>query len=89
MSQEAVMGLGHQAMWVVVKTAGPIVLAGLIVGVIVGVFQAATQIQEQSLVFVPKVLTLLAALSLCGGWMMTRLVDYTQSLFLSLPQLVR
>jgi flagellar biosynthesis protein FliQ len=89
MSQEAVMGLGHQAMWVVVKTAGPIVLAGLIVGVIVGVFQAATQIQEQSLVFVPKVAALMIALGLCGGWIMTHIVDFARGLILSLPNLIR
>jgi flagellar biosynthesis protein FliQ len=89
MSQETVLGLGQQCMWLAAQIAAPLILTGLTVGVLVSVFQAATQIQEQSLVFVPKVLTLLAALSLCGGWMMTRLVDYTQSLFLSLPQLIR
>jgi flagellar biosynthesis protein FliQ len=89
MSQEAVIGLGHQAMWVVAQTAGPIVLAGLIVGVLVSVFQAATQIQEQSLVFVPKVVALMIALGLCGGWIMTRVVDFARGLILSLPNLNR
>jgi flagellar biosynthesis protein FliQ len=88
-THEAVMGLGQQCMWLAAQIAAPMILTGLVVGVLVSVFQAATQIQEQSLVFVPKVLTLLAALSLCGGWMMTRLVDFTRTLFLSLPQLVR
>jgi flagellar biosynthetic protein FliQ len=89
MSQEAVLGLGQQCMWLAAQIAAPMILTGLVVGVLVSVFQAATQIQEQSLVFVPKVVTLLLALSLCGGWMMTRLVDFTRTLFLSLPQLIR
>jgi flagellar biosynthetic protein FliQ len=89
MSQETALGLGQQCMWVAAQIASPIILAGLIVGALVSVFQAATQIQEQSLVFVPKVVTLLAALSICGGWMMTRLVEFTRSLLLSLPHLVQ
>lgn len=76
-------------MWVVAQTAGPIVLAGLIVGVLVSIFQAATQIQEQSLVFVPKVVALMCALALCGGWIMTRVVDFTRGLILALPNLAR
>jgi flagellar biosynthetic protein FliQ len=89
MSQDAALGLAQQCMWVATQISAPIILAGLIVGSLVSVFQAATQIQEQSLVFVPKVLTLLAALSVCGGWMMTRMVEFTRSLFLSLPHLIQ
>jgi flagellar biosynthetic protein FliQ len=89
MSQDAALGLAQQCMWIAAQISGPIILAGLIVGSLVSVFQAATQIQEQSLVFVPKVLTLLAALSVCGGWMMTRMVEFTRSLFLSLPHLIQ
>ena len=89
MTQETVLGLGQQCMWLAAQIAAPMILTGLTVGVLVSVFQAATQIQEQSLVFVPKILTLLAALSLCGGWMMTRMVDFTRVLFLSLPQLIK
>jgi flagellar biosynthetic protein FliQ len=89
MSQDAALGLAQQCMWVAVQISAPIILAGLIVGSLVSVFQAATQIQEQSLVFVPKVVTLLAALSVCGGWMMTRMVEFTRSLFLSLPHLIQ
>ena len=89
MSQEAALGLGQQCMWLAAQIATPLVVAGMIVGVIVSVLQAATQIQEQSLVFVPKVATLFAGLTLCGGWMLTRLVDFTRTLFLSLPHFVR
>ena len=89
MSQEEALGLGHQCMWLAVQIVTPLLLGGLIVGVLVSVFQAATQIQEQSLVFVPKVLTLLLTLSLCGGWMMTRTVEFTRALFMTLPRFVR
>jgi flagellar biosynthetic protein FliQ len=89
MSQEAALGLGQQCMWLAVQIATPLVLVGLIVGVLVSVFQAATQIQEQSLVFVPKVVSLLIVLSLCGGWMMTRLVEFTRGLLMSLPHFAR
>jgi flagellar biosynthetic protein FliQ len=89
MSQEAALGLGQQCMWLAAQIAAPLVLAGLIVGVLVSVFQAATQIQEQSLVFVPKVVSLLVVLSLCGGWMMARLVEFTHGVFMSLPHFVR
>lgn len=89
MSQETVIGIGQSALWLAAQVAAPFVLAGLVVGVLVSVFQAATQIQEQSLVFVPKVLALMATLFLCGGWMMTRVVDFTRTLFLSIPGLLR
>jgi flagellar biosynthesis protein FliQ len=89
LSQEAALGLGQQCMWLAVQIATPLVVAGMIVGVLVSVFQAATQIQEHSLVYVPKVATLFVGLSICGGWMMTRLVDFTRTLFLSLPHFVR
>ena len=89
MSQEMALGLGQQAMWIALQIAAPVILAGLVVGLLISIFQAATQIQEQSLLFVPKVLALLAALGLCGGWMLTRIVDFTRSLILSLPNYVR
>jgi flagellar biosynthetic protein FliQ len=88
-SQEAALGLGQQAMWLAAQTVAPVVLAGLLVGVLISIFQAATQIQEQSLLFVPKVLALMVALALCGGWMMVRVIDFTRELILSLPQYVR
>ncbi len=89
MTTEAALGLGQQCMWIAAQIAAPLVMAGMTVGLLVSVFQAATQIQEQSLVFVPKVVTLVATLSVCGGWMITRMVEFTRSLLLSLPTFVR
>ncbi len=87
MSQEMVLGWGVQTMWLVVQLAGPVVLAGLVVGAIVSVFQAATQIQEQSLTFVPKIAALMVVLLLAGSWMLARAVDFARGLITSLPNL--
>ena len=87
--ESLVLQITRQALMLVVVLSGIPVVASMVVGVFVSVFQAATQIQEQSLVFVPKAATLFAGLTLCGGWMLTRLVDFTRTLFLSLPHFVR
>ena len=89
MTPEAVLSVGREAMWVAAQVAAPVLLAGLVVGVLVSVFQAATQIQEQSLVLVPKAVVILVALGVCGGWMMMRIVDFTRTLMTSLPTLAR
>ena len=85
MGQEQALGLTQQCLWMAAQIAAPALLAALLVGVIVSIFQAATQIQEQSLVFVPKVAALLVALTICGGWMLMRAVEFGRALFMSLP----
>ncbi len=65
----------------------PVLGAALIVGLIVAIFQATTSIQEQTLTFLPKMLTILAVLALLGGWMFAELRDYTITLFRSIPSL--
>ena len=83
------MGWVQQALWLSIEIAAPAVLAGLAVGVLISVFQAATQIQEQSLTFVPKVAALMAVLLACGGWMLTRAVDFSNHIFAAIPQMAR
>ncbi|MBR5095955.1 MAG: flagellar biosynthesis protein FliQ [Treponema sp.] len=65
----------------------PVLGAALIIGLIVAIFQATTSIQEQTLTFLPKMLTILAVLALLGGWMFAELRDYTITLFRSIPNL--
>lgn len=65
----------------------PVLGAALIIGLIVAIFQATTSIQEQTLTFLPKMLTILAVLALLGGWMFAELRDYTITLFRSIPSL--
>ena len=72
----------------VLLLAGPILIAALIVGLIVSILQAATSIQEQTLTFVPKIIAILGALALLGGWMFSSMGDYTRELFRMIPGMV-
>jgi flagellar biosynthetic protein FliQ len=89
MSQETALEMCRQCLWVVVELAGPLVGAGMAVGMAASIVQAATQVQEQSLSFVPKVGALMAVLLVMGSWMLTKLVDLTHVLLTSLPTLAR
>ena len=80
-----VITIGREALWVTMLIAGPLLGAVLIVGIIIGIFQAATSIQEMTLSFIPKLIVLVIVLLLVGGWQLLALVDYFQRLLLSLP----
>jgi flagellar biosynthetic protein FliQ len=73
----------------VILLAAPLLLSALFVGLTVAILQATTQIQEQTLTFVPKVITILAALALLGGWMFSSLGEYTVELFRRIPDMAR
>jgi flagellar biosynthetic protein FliQ len=88
MDQDTVVNLATQAMTLALKVAGPILLVGLVVGLVVSIFQAVTQIQEQSLSFIPKIVGIAVLIVLLGPWMLDQLVSYIQSLYLSIPSLV-
>ena len=88
MNQDTVANLATQAMTLALKIAGPILLVGLVIGLIVSIFQAVTQIQEQSLSFIPKIVALAVLILILGPWMLDQLVTYAQNLYLSIPQLV-
>lgn len=77
MSAEFVIQLAGQAVYLVLKASAPMLLAGLLIGLLVSVFQATTQIQEQTLAFVPKIIGVLVAMLLFGPWILTSLVDFT------------
>lgn len=76
-----IMMVFQEGMMVLLKIAGPILLASIVVGLIVAIFQAATQIHEQTLTFVPKLAIIGIILLLSGGWMMRLMVEYVQMLF--------
>jgi flagellar biosynthetic protein FliQ len=88
MNQGTVTHLAVQAMTVAMMVSAPFLLAGLAVGLIVSVIQAATSIQEQTLSFIPKVVVTGVVIAVGGPWMMDQLVGYTQQLFESIPALV-
>ncbi len=88
MNQDTVVNLASQAMSLALKVAGPLLLAALLVGLIVSVFQAVTQIQEQSLSLIPKIVAVAVVIVVLGPWMLGQLVSYTTSLFTSIPTMV-
>ena len=88
MNQDTVVNLASQAMSLALKVAGPILLAALVVGVIVSVFQAVTQIQEQSLSLVPKIVAVAVVIVVLGPWMLGQLVSYTAQLYSAIPTMV-
>ncbi len=88
MSPETVMSLSHHAMVVALMLASPMLLVALVVGLLVSLFQAATQINEMTLSFIPKILGVVVVVVVAGPWMMSVIVDYTVELFNSLPGLI-
>ncbi len=85
MDSQAVFTLGQQALLMLLMIAAPILFSVLVVGVIVSVLQAATQINEATLSFVPKILAAMAVLAIAGPWMITTLVEYIQRVLQAIP----
>lgn len=88
MTPETVMEVGRQAIETTLIVAAPMLLTALVVGLIISIFQAATQINEATLQFVPKLVVMFLVLLLMGPWMLQYLVDYIQRLFSSIPQII-
>ncbi|BEV07889.1 MULTISPECIES: flagellar biosynthesis protein FliQ [unclassified Methylophilus] len=88
MSPEQVLTLGSEAMQTTLLVAAPVLGTALIIGLVVSIFQAATQINEQTLSFIPKLVGVMAILLLAGHWMLMTLVDYMHHIFTMIPQLV-
>ncbi len=88
MTPESVMLVGRQALEMTVLVSAPLLLTALVTGLLVSLFQAATQINEMTLSFIPKVLAMFLALVVAGPWMLTLMTDYMRNFFLSLPSVV-
>ena len=88
MTPEMVMTIGQRALEVTILLAAPLLLAALIIGLLVGVFQAATQINEMTLSFIPKLIGMAGTLVVAGPWMLKTIVGYTRELFESIPGLI-
>ena len=88
MTPETVMALGRQAIEVTLWLSGPLLLVALAIGLIISIFQAATQINEQTLSFIPKLVGMFLVLILAGPWMLQMVVDYIRRLFESIPQII-
>ncbi len=87
MDTAMVVDLARQALWITMLISAPMLLVALGVGLIIGIFQAATSINEQTLSFIPKLLTLGLTAAVFGGWMINSLVDYTKVLYGRIPGL--
>ncbi len=88
MTPDQIMSLGQHALEIMLLLAGPMLLVALAVGLIVGIFQAATQINEMTLSFIPKLIALAATMMFAGPWMLKLMVSYTRELFESIPSLI-
>ncbi len=88
MTPESVMTIGRQAMEVTLMVAAPMLLVALAVGLLVSIFQAATQINEMTLSFIPKLVGILVTMILAGPWMLTVMLDYMRQMFSSIPSMV-
>jgi len=88
MTPEMVLDVGRDALWVIALISAPMLLSALAVGLFVGMIQAATQIQEMTLTFIPKLMVLALALLIAGPWMLTVLTDFTTDLIQRIPELI-
>jgi flagellar biosynthesis protein FliQ len=80
-----VLTLGQQAMQITLLLSAPLLLTGLVVGLVVSIFQAATQINEMTLSFIPKLLAMFAVLVIAGPWMLATMMDFMRRVFESIP----
>ncbi len=88
MDSQQVFTYGQQGLYLLLMVSAPILLTVLAVGLLVSIFQAATQIHESTLSFVPKILAAVAVLAVAGPWMLTTLVEYLQRMLLAIPTVV-
>jgi flagellar biosynthetic protein FliQ len=88
MTPETVLTVAGRALEITLLLSAPLLLTALLVGLLVGVFQAATQINEMTLSFIPKLLGMAAAIVIAGPWMLKVLVSYTRELIMSIPSLI-
>ena len=89
MDPSMAVDIGRQALWITILISGPILIAGLSIGLLIGVFQAVTQIHEMTLTFIPKILVMVTVFLAMLPWMLIQLLDYTASLFNLIPQIGR
>lgn len=89
MTPEFVTSMGKDTIEVILMVSGPILLVGMVVGLLISLFQAVTQIQEMTLSFVPKILAVFVALLVLSPWLMDVMIRFTSKIFINIPQYVR
>ncbi len=88
MSSEFVISLAERSIYTLLIVTGPILILALVVGLIVSIFQATTQIQEQTLAFIPKIIAVFLGIVFFGPWMLVRIVEFTAGIFNNLHQVI-
>jgi len=88
MTSQTVLTLGQQGLEMLLLISAPLLLGSLVIGLVVSILQAATQINEATLSFIPKLIAMVAILVIAGPWMVTTLVDYIRRLFESIPTII-
>jgi flagellar biosynthetic protein FliQ len=88
MTEDVVLQVGRDALYLMVSLGGPLLLSALFVGLLIGILQAAIQVQEQTLSFIPKLASLVVALMILGPYLLQLWIGFTQSLFLQIPDLI-
>lgn len=89
MNTGVVIDIAREALWLIVKCSAPLLLVSLIVGLTISIFQTVTSIQEQTLTFVPKIISIFVTLIICGGWIMDNIVTFMNNLFANFSTYVR
>ena len=89
MSEGVIIDIAREVVWVIVKTSAPLLLASLIIGLIISIFQTITSIQEQTLTFVPKFLAIMLIIVLCGSWMLNNMTGLFTDLVSNIPEYIR
>jgi len=89
LNQEFIIYISTRMLWVIAKVAGPILIVSLLVGLIIAIFQAATQIQEMTLTFIPKIVAAAIIILILGSWMGSQIIGFTMELFSSIPSIIK
>lgn len=89
MDTAIVIDIAREALWLIIICAAPLLLVSLVVGLIISIFQTVTSIQEQTLTFVPKIISIFITLIICGGWIMDNIVSFMTRLFENFATYVR
>lgn len=89
MDESSVINIAQGALKMILYVSAPILIISMVVGLIISIFQATTQIQEQTLSFVPKIVSVIAAIALFGSWILRMLIEYTQNIFMNINQFIK
>ncbi len=89
MDESNIIYIAQEALKIIIYVSAPVLIISMVVGLVISIFQATTQIQEQTLSYVPKILSVVAAIALLGSWMLRVLIEYTQNIFTNMNQFIK